>query len=362
MSAPRVSFELDPMAAVLDAGEECGAPPGTCGAAATAAAVCDPANVRYDESNALWNNDLHHVHHPVTRWSVLAQAVRSSEPATHRRHALNATREAVGPKPEKRLHRRMDATRTARHSATPISAAATVSRQPEMPVSLSPGAGHVEPRTRSEVAERVVNVLVAGLALVIASPLILVAAILIKLTSRGPVFYRQVRVGIDKRSRHTDGAAPDNRRARDLGGRVFSIYKLRTMYTNAEAASGAVWAKECDSRVTPVGRVLRKFRIDELPQLLNVIQNTMSIVGPRPERPSIFAKLSQDIEEYAIRQRAKPGITGWAQINHTYDSCIEDVRTKVRYDLEYLRRQSVAQDVMIMAKTLPVMLLRKGGW
>jgi lipopolysaccharide/colanic/teichoic acid biosynthesis glycosyltransferase len=220
----------------------------------------------------------------------------------------------------------------------------------------------VEPRTRSELAGRVLNVLVASIALVIASPVILVAVILIKLTSRGPVFYRQVRVGIDERARRNDGAAQDDRRARNLGGRVFSIYKLRTMYIDAEAASGAVWAEKGDSRVTPVGRVLRKFRIDEVPQLLNVIQNTMSIVGPRPERPSIFAKLSQDIEEYAIRQRARPGITGWAQINHAYDSCVEDVRTKVRYDLEYLRRQSVAQDVMIMAKTLPVMLLRKGGW
>ena len=278
-----------------------------------------------------------------------------------RRHALN-TREAVGPKPEKRLHRRMDATRTARHSAPPISAAGTVIRQSEVAVSLSPSAAHVEPRTRSELAGRVLNVLVASIALVIASPVILLAAILIKLTSRGPVFYRQVRVGIDERARRNDGAAQDDRRARNLGGRVFSIYKLRTMYIDAEAASGAVWAKQGDCRVTPVGRVLRKFRIDEVPQLLNVIQNTMSIVGPRPERPSIFAKLSQDIEEYAIRPRARPGITGWAQINHTYDSCVEDVRTKVRYDLEYLRRQSVAQDVMIMAKTLPVMLLRKGGW
>jgi lipopolysaccharide/colanic/teichoic acid biosynthesis glycosyltransferase len=256
----------------------------------------------------------------------------------------------------------MDATRTARQSAAHVPAAATVSRQPGMSVALSATAANVEPRTRSELAERVVNVLVASFALVIVSPVILLAAILIKLTSRGPVFYRQVRVGIDKRSRRTDGAAQEDRRARNLGGRVFSIYKLRTMYIDAEAASGAVWAKKGDSRVTPIGRVLRKFRIDEVPQLLNVIQNTMSIVGPRPERPSIFAKLSQDIEEYAIRQRAKPGITGWAQINHAYDSCIEDVRTKVRYDLEYLRRQSVAQDVMIMAKTLPVMLLRKGGW
>jgi lipopolysaccharide/colanic/teichoic acid biosynthesis glycosyltransferase len=123
-----------------------------------------------------------------------------------------------------------------------------------------------------------------------------------------------------------------------------------------------VWATRGDPRVTPVGRVLRKFRIDEFPQLLNVVQNTMSIVGPRPERPSIFAQLSQDIEEYSKRQRAKPGITGWAQINHNYDSCLDDVRTKVRYDLEYIERQCVVEDVRIMVRTLPVMLLRRGGW
>lgn len=219
----------------------------------------------------------------------------------------------------------------------------------------------MQPKRRSELAGRILNILVASIALLLASPIILVAAILIKLTSRGPVFYRQVRVGIDQR-RSRGNPDGECRRARDLGGRVFSIYKMRTMYVDAEQRSGAVWATKADPRVTPVGRVLRKFRIDELPQLLNVIQNTMSIVGPRPERPSIFAKLSQDIAEYPIRQRAKPGITGWAQINHSYDTSIDDVRTKVRYDLEYLERQGVAEDVRIMMRTLPVMLLRKGGW
>jgi lipopolysaccharide/colanic/teichoic acid biosynthesis glycosyltransferase len=220
----------------------------------------------------------------------------------------------------------------------------------------------VQPKRRSEVASRMLNVLVASVALILVSPIILVAAILIKLTSRGPVFYRQVRVGMDARRSRGANADRDCRRSRDLGGRVFSIYKMRTMYVDAEQRSGAVWATKSDPRVTPVGRVLRKFRIDELPQLLNVIQNTMSIVGPRPERPSIFAKLSQDIADYQIRQRAKPGITGWAQINHSYDTTIDDVRTKVRYDLEYLERQGVAEDVRIMMRTLPVMLLRKGGW
>jgi lipopolysaccharide/colanic/teichoic acid biosynthesis glycosyltransferase len=108
--------------------------------------------------------------------------------------------------------------------------------------------------------------------------------------------------------------------------------------------------------------VIRQFRLDELPQLINVIKGEMNIVGPRPERPSIFVRLREDIAEYPMRQRAKPGITGWAQINQSYDSCTEDVRKKVRYDLEYLRRQSVAEDVRIMAKTIPVMLFKKGGW
>jgi len=140
------------------------------------------------------------------------------------------------------------------------------------------------------------------------------------------------------------------------------IYKFRTMRADAERPSGAVWATKGDARVTPVGRVMRKYRVDELPQLINVIRGEMNIVGPRPERPSIFSRLCDDIEEYPLRQQAKPGITGWAQVNHNYDTCIDDVRTKVRYDLEYLQRQSVAEDLLIMARTLPVMIFNRGGW
>jgi len=134
------------------------------------------------------------------------------------------------------------------------------------------------------------------------------------------------------------------------------------MRADAERPSGAVWATKGDARVTPVGRVMRKYRVDELPQLFNVIRGEMNIVGPRPERPSIFSRLCDDIEEYPLRQQAKPGITGWAQVNHNYDTCIDDVRTKVRYDLEYLQRQSVAEDLLIMARTLPVMIFNRGGW
>ena len=134
------------------------------------------------------------------------------------------------------------------------------------------------------------------------------------------------------------------------------------MYVNAEGKSGAVWATVNDPRVTPIGRFMRKFRLDEWPQLINVVRGDMNIVGPRPERPSIVARLREDIREYPLRQRVKPGITGLAQINLTYDSCLDDVRAKVRFDLEYLRRQSLTQDLVIMVKTVPTMVLKIRGW
>ncbi|HJU69409.1 MAG TPA: sugar transferase [Gemmatimonadaceae bacterium] len=222
-----------------------------------------------------------------------------------------------------------------------------------------PAAGTTE-RTHAVTLDRVVNVALATIAMIFLAPLFIAVAIAIKLTSRGPIFYMQPRVGVDRR---TTGAAPGyDRRGRDLGGTIFSIYKFRTMFIDAETKTGAVWATEGDPRITPIGRFLRKCRIDELPQLINVIRGEMNIVGPRPERPSIFARLREDIAEYPLRQRAKPGITGWAQINQSYDSCLDDVRAKVRYDLEYLERQSIAEDLRIMVKTVPVMLFRKGGW
>ena len=218
----------------------------------------------------------------------------------------------------------------------------------------------VQPRSRSEILNRVVNILIACIALVILSPILLLVAIAIKLTSRGPALYSQTRVGLDRRRGRID--ALYDRREQDSGGRIFTIYKFRSMYIDAEQQSGAVWAQQNDPRVTLVGRFLRRTRIDELPQLVNVIRGDMNIVGPRPERPSIFARLREDISEYPLRQRARPGITGWAQINHNYDESIEDVRTKVRYDLEYLERQSLAEDLRIMVRTVPVMLFKKGGW
>ena len=208
--------------------------------------------------------------------------------------------------------------------------------------------------------ERSVNLLLAILALLLLSPVLFLIAMAVKLTSRGPVLYTQERIGLDRRNGGRDGTHPQRRR--DLGGQPFTIYKFRTMRVDAERESGAVWAAQNDPRVTPVGRLLRQYRLDEIPQLLNVLRGEMNIVGPRPERPTIFAELREHIAEYPLRQRAKPGITGLAQINHHYDRSLDDVRTKVRFDLEYIRGQSLREDVRIMLKTLPVVLVRRGGW
>jgi lipopolysaccharide/colanic/teichoic acid biosynthesis glycosyltransferase len=205
-----------------------------------------------------------------------------------------------------------------------------------------------------------VNIALAALALVVLSPILLVIAVLVKLTSRGPVFYTQERVGLDRRGRSQRSS--NHRRALDLGGEPFTIYKFRTMHVGAEHKTGAVWAAKDDPRVTEVGRFLRQYRLDELPQLINVLKGEMSIVGPRPERPTIFAQLRANIAEYPLRQRAKPGITGLAQINQHYDACLDDVRKKVQFDLEYIQRQSLLEDLKIMVKTVPVVLLRRGGW
>lgn len=218
----------------------------------------------------------------------------------------------------------------------------------------------LEPRSRSEWANRLVNMTLAGIAIILVSPLMLLVAACVKVSSRGPIFYSQTRIGLDRRWRRN--SAPDQRRTQDLGGRVFTIFKFRTMCVNAEHLSGAVWAAKEDPRVTAVGGFLRQYRLDELPQLLNVLMGDMNIVGPRPERPSIFLQLRRDIPDYHLRQRAKPGITGLAQINQHYDLCLDDVRKKLHFDLEYLRRQSLWEDFQIMVKTVPVILFKRGGW
>jgi lipopolysaccharide/colanic/teichoic acid biosynthesis glycosyltransferase len=249
--------------------------------------------------------------------------------------------------------------RPARHSARPADAAQAIPVVREPAPSSHAHTAEIS-RSSSERLQRAVNIALACIGLVLAAPIMLVFAVLVKLTSPGPIFYSQARVGLDRR-RHSRPDSPYDRRGRDLGGSPFMILKFRTMQVGAEK-NGAVWAAQGDARVTRVGRIMRKYRVDELPQLVNVIRGEMNIVGPRPERPSIFSRMCDDITEYPLRQRARPGITGWAQVNQAYDTSVDDVRMKVRYDLEYIERQGVTEDLLIMARTVPVMIFRKGGW
>jgi lipopolysaccharide/colanic/teichoic acid biosynthesis glycosyltransferase len=216
------------------------------------------------------------------------------------------------------------------------------------------------PAVEEHLGRRLLNVAVATVGLVIAAPVMLLVAALVKLTSKGPVLYTQTRVGLDQRAPGADSG--NHRRSRDIGGKPFEIYKFRSMRVDAEAQSGAVWATPSDPRLTPVGGFLRQYRLDELPQLFNVLKGDMNIVGPRPERPQLFETLKETVEHYQLRQRGKPGITGLAQISQQYDSCLSDVQRKVQYDLLYLHRRSLAQDIRIMVRTVPVVLFRKGGW
>ena len=211
----------------------------------------------------------------------------------------------------------------------------------------------------TEGPRRALNVAVALLGILLTLPLWIVIAIAVRLTSRGPVIYTQTRVGLDQRN--TGNRPDDPRRRRDIGGRPFKIYKFRTMTLDAEQGTGAVWAAKNDGRVTAVGRWLRQFRLDELPQLINVLRGEMNVVGPRPERPAIVEDLRGKIPEYQGRQRVRPGITGHAQVNLEYDSNLDDVRQKVGYDLEYIDRQGFWSDLWIMVRTIPVMLFRRGA-
>ena len=216
----------------------------------------------------------------------------------------------------------------------------------------------LRPIDRERPSRRVLNIAVAAAGIVLALPLMAVIAVLIKLTSRGPLLFRHARIGLDRRALSRMGG--NTRRRMDLGGQPFTMYKFRTMYSERES-SRQVWAAPDDDRVTPIGRVLRRFRLDELPQLWNVMRGDMNIVGPRPEQPAIFVQLREQIEGYQRRQRVRPGITGWAQINLCYDRTVEDVRRKVSLDLAYIRRQSVLEDLRIMLRT-PAAMLGRHGW
>ena len=216
------------------------------------------------------------------------------------------------------------------------------------------------PAQPSETLRRALNVVVATVGFVLTAPLMALIALGIKLTSPGPIFFTQPRVGRDRRN----PAEPtgNSRRRSDAGGKPFMIYKFRTMATNGHAPGDEVWAQPNDPRVTSIGRFLRLYRLDELPQLLNVLRGEMDVVGPRPEQPAIFARLRVQIDRYQERQRVRPGITGWAQINQCYDSSVDSVRSKLKYDLEYIARRSALEDMRIMLRTLPVVVGKQGAW
>ena len=232
------------------------------------------------------------------------------------------------------------------------------------PASIQPArVGRSAPAALKDGGRRAVNVLAAASLILLSAPLMAVVAVLVKLSSPGPVIFVQPRVGLDRRQ---DGRATRvrdrdvSRRTFDFGGRIFWIYKFRTMRP-AAPGEGQVWASPDDPRITRIGHVLRKYRLDELPQLFNVLKGDMNLVGPRPEQPGIFVQLRRRVRGYERRQQVLPGITGWAQVNQAYDQTIEDVQRKVDLDLEYLDRRSAAEDVRIMLRTLPVMVQRKGS-
>lgn len=188
--------------------------------------------------------------------------------------------------------------------------------------------------------KRTIDLLASLVGLIVFLPLCLLIALAIKLDSRGPVFYRQERVGQD--------------------GRLFSLIKFRSMTADAEK-DGPVWAVVNDQRVTRVGRWLRKLRLDEITQLINVIRGEMSIVGPRPERPFFVRKLERVIPFYAHRHAVKPGITGWAQILYPYGATQEDAQEKLKYDLYYIKHMSPIMDLRIISETVKIVLLGRGA-
>lgn len=216
--------------------------------------------------------------------------------------------------------------------------------------------------------KRVVDVVLSVVALILVSPIMLVAALLIKLTSRGPVIFKQERVGLDRRrsEKHESAASlgvdhreMDRRKLVNFG-RPFTIYKFRTMVTGAENGQ-PMWAKNKDHRVTAVGRILRKTRVDELPQFINVLNGDMSIVGPRPERAYFIGQVEREIPDFQLRLRAKPGITGLAQVELGYTNTEEGLKEKLRFDLEYIRSLSFWTDFKILFKTIFVVLTGKGA-
>jgi sugar transferase (PEP-CTERM system associated) len=197
------------------------------------------------------------------------------------------------------------------------------------------------PRAGSEPVQSLYCFIFAVVLLILTLPIMLIVALFVRFTSPGPILLRQQRVG--------------------RGDAVFTVYKFRSMYADAEARTGAVWATRNDPRITPVGRFIRRVRLDELPQLFNVLKGEMAIAGPRPERPEFVKTLSEQIPYYRQRHCVKPGITGWAQINYKYGDTIEDTIAKLEYDLYYIKNMSVSLDAYIFFHTVKTMLLSRGS-
>lgn len=191
-----------------------------------------------------------------------------------------------------------------------------------------------------EVSRRALDVIGSLLLLAFALPLLLLVAVLIKVDSTGPVLYRQSRVG--------------------LHGRIFTMLKFRSMRVDAEVA-GPCWATDRDPRMTRIGAFIRATRLDEVPQLLNVLRGDMSLVGPRPERPHFVQQLAAIIPRYNERTHVLPGITGWAQINYPYGASVEDARAKLAFDLFYINNRALLLDLRILLRTIPVVLFRIGA-
>lgn len=189
--------------------------------------------------------------------------------------------------------------------------------------------------------KRLMDIFVSLIVLILGAPIWLLTALVIRLTSPGPAVYKQERVG--------------------QNGKVYTMYKFRSMYIDAEKRSGPTWATANDPRITPVGRFIRKTRFDEIPQFLNVLKGEMSLVGPRPERPFFVEQLKKEIPWYVRRIKMKPGVTGWAQVKHKYDSSIEDVKQKVMYDLYYFENMSLLLDLKIILRTFWVVFTGKGA-
>jgi exopolysaccharide biosynthesis polyprenyl glycosylphosphotransferase len=196
-------------------------------------------------------------------------------------------------------------------------------------------------RSSGDVLKRGFDIGASIILLALALPILLVAVSAIALDSRGPILYWQERVG--------------------RGGAVFKLCKLRTMRVDAESAGTPQWAALGDKRVTRVGRILRRLRIDELPQILNVLKGEMSLVGPRPERPYFVEYLARELPEYAERHAVKPGITGWAQVNYPYGASLEDARNKLSFDLYYIKHAGLLLDLLIVLVTPKAVLIDGGG-